>query len=859
MASSGNNVIEFNGMENYEKKEVILPSDEAGLKLIPDLPSNVIHVRVKGGSKLRNLIGFALSSFKDESKRHIVFTGHSDAISKAISCAEIVKTKLKNLHQVTKIDYAEQEEIWKPKIENIDTLKAARQIPLICILLCKDSLDEKEDGYQPPGNFVKYWNEKMKLTPQNETSETRKKPFKNIDSKAKSNNKSSQQSNNFRKKRKRNTDSTKKMDRVAVALVDVDCFSVLVDEKFNPSKQDLSIKMNKFSVADYVAFILMLIVSALIGVYYACTGGKQKTTSEFLVGNRSMKIVPVAMSLFASILSAIALIGIPNDVYMYGSELWLMLIPLLISITISAFLFLPVFFDLKLISLNEINQRHIIPEIGNFMKSHIITRPRDFVYLEMRFNKTTRSIGCCLFLISTLLYMAIALYAPSLALNQGKTFVLHIFTELPLWGSVLSMAVVCIFYTSIGGMKAVVWTDTFQTLVILGSILFIVIKSTIDMGGIGAVWNKNIIGGRLNTFNFDLDPTVRHSFWPIVIGGSFLWTAVYGINQTMTQRYASLPTLRAAQIALYVNFIPMAITISLCAIGGLLLYTKYHDCDPISTKRISAPDQIYPLFVVETLGNFPGVSGLFVSGVLSGALSTVSSGVNSLAAVTVADSPTVFYGVVALCLVALVSQFGQVSQVALTTAGILGGPNLGLFTLGIFFPWCNEKGAIAGTLGGLVISSWIGFGALQTKPVHPRPPISVAGCPELYMNVTNNVNWENITQYNFSIDSFLPAVDLSKNDDILFVYRLSYFWTTLIALVSVIIIGMITSAITGFNKLEDIDPKLITPFLRKKKLTKVEDDEDEDEDEDMHLKMTRIPCLSRGTCEQPEIIKMHAS
>ena len=70
---------------------------------------------------------------------------------------------------------------------------------------------------------------------------------------------------------------------------------------------------DRFSVVDYVVFSVMLLISALIGIWYGCgPGGKQKTTAEYLLGDRQMKNWPVAISLLVSYLSAITILGLPG-------------------------------------------------------------------------------------------------------------------------------------------------------------------------------------------------------------------------------------------------------------------------------------------------------------------------------------------------------------------------------------------------------------------------------------------------------------------------------------------------------------------------------------------------------------------
>ena len=111
---------------------------------------------------------------------------------------------------------------------------------------------------------------------------------------------------------------------------------------------------NQFSVADYIVFVLVLVVSAAIGIYYGCTGGKQKTTGEFLMADRRMTVLPVAMSLLASFMSAITLLGTPREIYIYGTQYWFIWIGYVIMIPLAAHLLLPVFFNLKLVSVFEV-------------------------------------------------------------------------------------------------------------------------------------------------------------------------------------------------------------------------------------------------------------------------------------------------------------------------------------------------------------------------------------------------------------------------------------------------------------------------------------------------------------------------
>ena len=80
---------------------------------------------------------------------------------------------------------------------------------------------------------------------------------------------------------------------------------------------------NTLSIPDYIVLVVVLAISAGIGIYYGCTGSKQSTTAEFLMANRQMGTAPVALSLLASFLSAITLLGTPAEIYVYGTQYWL--------------------------------------------------------------------------------------------------------------------------------------------------------------------------------------------------------------------------------------------------------------------------------------------------------------------------------------------------------------------------------------------------------------------------------------------------------------------------------------------------------------------------------------------------------
>ena len=106
--------------------------------------------------------------------------------------------------------------------------------------------------------------------------------------------------------------------------------------------------------ADWVVFVIMLCIALGIGVYYAFTGGRQKTTGEYLMGNRQMNLIPVTLSLMVSYISTLTLLGYPAEMYAFGSQYWMSAFGKGAGALIACYLFVPVLYPLKLVSVNEV-------------------------------------------------------------------------------------------------------------------------------------------------------------------------------------------------------------------------------------------------------------------------------------------------------------------------------------------------------------------------------------------------------------------------------------------------------------------------------------------------------------------------
>ncbi|XP_065361495.1 sodium-coupled monocarboxylate transporter 1 isoform X4 [Calliphora vicina] len=573
---------------------------------------------------------------------------------------------------------------------------------------------------------------------------------------------------------------------------------------------DLSTSMQHFGVMDYCVFVLMLIVCAGIGFYFGFIEKKTKKTKnvehrrgsealDYLVGGRKMKVFPVSLSLVASFVSGISLLGTSTEIYVYGTQYAFILITLALSGVISWYVFLPVFCNLQLTSTYE--------------------------YFEKRFSRRMRLFGACLFNIKTVLWLPIAVYVPALTFSQVSGIDIHTITPM--------VIVICTFYTCVGGIKGVVWTDVIQSIIMFTSMIVLMIKGTIDLGGIQVLWQRNLEGGRLNFPDLTFDPTVRMSVFSVFVGGTFFKLQNTSINQPTIQRFMSLPNIQKIKETLYTFSIGLTLLYMVCIYVGLLAYATYYDCDPMSTGLAHARDQLIPVLVMDVLGKFPGMPGLFVAGVFSAALSSLSTYLNSLSAVVLEDfiKPNmkkelserstaiimrlvvIVFGLSSICLVYVVEKLGMVLQLSATLQSILYGPMLGIFTVGMLMPWINEKSILTASIVSFLSMSWICINAQIASITglfrHTKLPISIEGCDYEF----------DMTKYLNSTSEYLPTQGSS-------IYHISFLWYTTLGAFIVVVTSNLAALYFGFNDVHKVDEKLLAPFvarfLKKYKYSEVE-------------------------------------
>lgn len=238
-----------------------------------------------------------------------------------------------------------------------------------------------------------------------------------------------------------------------------------------------------------------------------------------------------------------------------------------------------------------------------------------------------------------------------------------------------------------------------------------------------------------------------------------------------------------------------------------MIYANFYREDPLKCGYIKKPDQLLPFYTVSKLAVYPGVPGLIIAGIFSGSLSTVSSFVNSLSAVTLEDylKPVFqktsffknneilitkilafFYGCLCISLTYVADKMVGLLQASLTLFGVVGGPLLMLFTVGMCFPSTNSTGAMTGFVSSLLFAIWIGFGGL----FFGRRPVPLPTSDELCR--INGTASNTIFYFKPTKEQFIPSS--------FFFYNLSYMWLAALSWAVGVIVALLVSWWTNQRK-----------------------------------------------------------
>ena len=591
---------------------------------------------------------------------------------------------------------------------------------------------------------------------------------------------------------------------------------------------------NPFTIADYIVFGSLILISIGIGVFFACYGKGQRTISNYFLGGRQLKAVPVALSFVVSYQNSIMILGFPAETYAYGIQIIMQLPGVVLAYLFASAVIVPVFHPMKLTSVYE--------------------------YFQKRYgNNIVRFVAVAFGLLFFTLYIGVVTFGASLAMQSA--------TGLPFWVSVGLFSSSAILYTSIGGIKAVVWTDVFQSLVMLAGILAITIKCSMSTGGPGNI--VKLGQSRFNFFNFNPNPTERHTFWSLLIGAIPQHMNRF-FSQTGIQRINSTPSVKKAKHVYYVAGPVFITSWMIVMFEGVIIYAYYINkgCDPLAAGFIPNINQIIPFTVMELFHDLPGLPGLFISALAAASLSSISSGLSSIAAIVYVDiikvrSPNidektgtniskalvVFFGLISVGIAFLLSNVkAPLTQIIISFMGAVAGPITALFLLSIFFYRTTTKGAVVGTLCGFSLILWIIIGQnfsgiVKRAPYLPLGPTdkcfnTTDGLADEMWNSTrnkslavqsadvrnseadnirsivsaqsfNSISITNISKVSQRLES---ASNIEENSVLHVLYSISYMYFNPIAIVITIVIGIAVSLLTQPETPPEFDEACIRPL-----------------------------------------------
>lgn len=442
-----------------------------------------------------------------------------------------------------------------------------------------------------------------------------------------------------------------------------------------------------FGPVNFLVLVIYLLAMVGVGVYFA---KKNKNTDDYFRGGQRIPWWVAGCSIFATMLSSITYMSVPAKAYATNWEYFVGFPPILITAGIVVYLVLPFFRQIDATSAYE--------------------------YLEKRFNRATRLIGSSLFVMFQIGRMAIVMFLSALALAAITPF-----TEAQ---CILIMGALSIIYCTLGGIEAVVWTDTIQTFVLLGGafLIFGIILTRVD-GGINGFFAIANMENKFHAINWNWDSMsyMTTAFWVITFGSFGQNLVSYTSDQAVVQRYMTTPDQKRAARAIWTNGIMAVPAGALFFALGTALFVFYKS-NPAHLDPTFKTDAVLPLFIAQELP--VGIAGLIVAGIFAAAQSTISTSMNSTATAIVTDFFRPFnfakseksYLNLARLMTFLLGLAGTIFALLFSTAdikslfdsfitviGLFGGSLGGLFLLGMFTRRANGTGAVVGALTGAVV------------------------------------------------------------------------------------------------------------------------------------------------------------
>jgi SSS family solute:Na+ symporter len=466
--------------------------------------------------------------------------------------------------------------------------------------------------------------------------------------------------------------------------------------------------VGSFGAINWTVLIGYLAILVWMGFYFSA---RENSTEDYFLAGRRIPPWAAGFSMFATLLSAITFMAAPAKAFTSDWTFWFMGIIGLPGLLLVIFLLVPFFRRLNLSTAYE--------------------------YLERRFNLPVRWIGSFLFIAFQIGRMAVVLFLPALALSAV--------TGMDTYVCIIIMGVLSTFYTALGGVEAVIWSDVLQGIVLMGAALLsvILIVNSID-GGLAHVLSTAHADGKLRIVHMTWDTTVP-ALW-IVVVGSILGVFNGATDQSTVQRWMSTEGETGTRKAICVSAVVGLTASFLFFAVGTALYVFFKS-NPSMLEPTLKNDAVYPLYIMQQLP--VGISGLIIAGVFSASMSSLDSAINAVSmaitndfykrlkpdvsersALKLARWLTVLLGVVGTAGAAVLAYYGDavksIWDVYISIMGLFLGGLAGLFAVGML----TRRASGVGALVGVVSSAGAVFAAQKLTSLHffLYGPIGIVTC-----------------------------------------------------------------------------------------------------------------------------------
>ncbi|GAB6020148.1 hypothetical protein CHUAL_002875 [Chamberlinius hualienensis] len=311
------------------------------------------------------------------------------------------------------------------------------------------------------------------------------------------------------------------------------------------------------------------------------------------------------------------------------------------------------------------------------------------------------------------------------------------------------------------------------------------------------------------------NPKIRHTFWSNLIPYSIMLLSTVATNQTLLQRCLMAPNLKSAQRIATIGSSMTVIYITLFQLLGLVIFAYYKACNVIKTGYVSNVNQLLPFFAMEILHEYPAFPGIFISGILCAALSTISSLLNSISAIVITHSIqnrkkfseklatvmckalVVIFGCIMILGLVLIENFEHFTQAGVTLVSVISGPTFILYCTGIFCPQANRKSVGLSFVASVLFGLWLTTGIVMISPT--TTPFPFANCPYNTTIIGDLMNATATTIVSHNTSAILvPNVEYTAQLNQLFpLTKISYVYICLEGIIVYIVLFILLSLFLG--------------------------------------------------------------